>query len=209
MIEAVIFDLFGTLVEIQNRQNPYKQLLRLGTQQGRVASPADMRWIMTQAGGIREAGDGLGIKLTAAQLSELQEALDRELESIRPFDDALPAIELLRERKIKVAICSNLAGPYCSLARVRFPNLEGYALSAELGVMKPDPAIYRSACAMIGVVPGTAFETDAARVLMIGDSKKCDEVGPRSCGIFGHHLDRKGAGGFANLLSFSRAITNQ
>lgn len=31
MIEAVIFDLFGTLVEIQNRQNTYKQLLRLGT----------------------------------------------------------------------------------------------------------------------------------------------------------------------------------
>lgn len=208
MIAAVIFDLFGTLVEIQNRQNPYKQLLRLGTQQGRLASPADMRWIMTQAGGIREIADRFGIKLTAAKLSELEGALARELESIQPFEDALPAIEWLRERSIKVAICSNLAEPYCATAREHFPSLDGYALSAELGVMKPDPAMYQSVCAMMGVVPGKTVEANAVRVLMIGDSKKCDEVGPLSYGILGHHLDRKGAGCFGDLLTFSRAITS-
>lgn len=206
MITAVIFDLFGTLVEIQNRQNPYKQLLRLGTQQGRLAPPTDMSWIMTQAGGIGEIADRFGITLTAAKLSELQGALARELESIQPFEDARPAIEWLRERSIKIAICSNLAEPYCAAARENFPSLDGYALSAELGVMKPDPAMYQSVCAMMGVVPGV--EADAARVLMIGDSRKCDEVGPRSYGILGHHLDRKGAGRFGDLLTFSRAITS-
>lgn len=74
--------------------------------------------------------------------------------------------------------------------------------------MKPDPAMYQSACAMMGVVLGKAFEAGAARVVMIGDSKKCDEVGPRSYGISGHHLDRKGAGRFGDLFTFSQAITN-
>ncbi len=208
MIEAVIFDLFGTLVEIQNRQNPYRQLLRLGAQQGRLVTPADMRWIMTRVGGIRETANGLGIQLTAAKLSEIQGALDRELESIRPFSDALSTIERLRERNIKVAICSNLAGPYCSSAREHFPNLDGYALSAELGVMKPDPAIYQSACSMMGVIPGKSSEAGVARVVMVGDSRKCDEIGPRSYGIPGHHLDRNGAGRFGDLLAFSQAIMN-
>lgn len=34
MPAAVIFDLFGTLLEIRNRQSPYRLLLRLGSQQG-------------------------------------------------------------------------------------------------------------------------------------------------------------------------------
>lgn len=56
---AVIFDLFGTLLQIRNRQNPFRQLLRLGSQQGRAASPGDLRWIMTNAGGLQEAADFL------------------------------------------------------------------------------------------------------------------------------------------------------
>lgn len=32
-------------------------------------------------------------------------------------------------------------------------------------------------------------------------------LGPRSFGIVGHHLDRKGAGGFSSLIEFTGAIT--
>lgn len=35
MVDGVIFDAYGTLLEIRNRQNPYRRLLRLGSQQGR------------------------------------------------------------------------------------------------------------------------------------------------------------------------------
>lgn len=44
---------------------------------------------------------------------------------------------------------------------------------------------------------------------MIGDSKKCDEQGPRTSGIMGYHLDRSGLGRFRDLLEFSRLITDQ
>lgn len=207
MIKAVIFDLFGTLVEIQNRQNPYRQLLRIGVKQGRAASPTDLRSIMAINGGLSESADFLGIQLSQAQLANLQSRLDIELQSIKPFDDAIPAIELLRQRQIGIALCSNLAWPYCSVARKLFPDLNGYALSAELGLLKPDPAMYRSACAMLDVFPAQAHGLSDTQVLMIGDSKRCDEHGPRAVGILGHYLDRKGRGRIKDLLSFAQGIT--
>ncbi|QKS80945.1 HAD family hydrolase [Pseudomonas bijieensis] len=207
MITAVIFDAFGTLIEILNRENPYKRLLRIGVQQGRVASPSDLRTVMALNGGLLEAAHLFGIKLKPTQLIELQSALDRELESIKCFDDALPAFERLQEHGIKVGVCSNLAGPYCSKVRSLLPGLNAYALSAETGVLKPDPEIYRIICSMLNAHPGKAPGSEGSKVLMIGDSKRCDQLGPRSYGILGHHLDRHGAGQFRSLIEFTNAVS--
>lgn len=206
MITAVIFDAFSTLIEIMNRESPYKRLLRIGVQQGRVASPSDLRAVMALNGGLLEAVHLFGIKLKPSQLIELQSALDRELESIKCFDDALPAIRRLRAHGIKVGVCSNLAGPYCSRVRSLLPGLDAYALSAETGVLKPDLEMYRSVCAMLDTFPSQVLGSETTQVLMIGDSKRCDELGPRSFGIVGHHLDRKGAGGFRSLIDFTSAV---
>ena len=207
MVDGVIFDAFGTLLEIRNRQNPFRRLLRLGSQQGRTASPDDIRWIMAHSHGLEETASAFGIKLEPTQLIELQSTLDRELESIKCFDDALPAIERLQEHGIKVGVCSNLAGPYCSKVRSLLPGMNAYALSAETGVLKPDREMYRSVCAMLDTFPGQVMGSGTAQVLMIGDSKRCDELGPRPFGIVGHHLDRKGAGRFQSLIEFTSAIT--
>ncbi|MGP5371042.1 HAD family hydrolase [Pseudomonas helleri] len=207
MVDGVIFDAFGTLLEIRNRQNPFRRLLRLGSQQGRTASPDDIRWIMAHSHGLEETASAFGIKLEPTQLIELQSTLDRELESIKCFDDALPAIERLQEHGIKVGVCSNLAGPYCSKVRSLLPGLNAYALSAETGVLKPDPEMYRIVCSMLNAYPGRAPGSEGSQVLMIGDSKRCDQLGPRSYGIVGHHLDRHGAGRFRNLMEFTNAVS--
>ncbi|KRP60167.1 MULTISPECIES: HAD family hydrolase [Pseudomonas] len=204
---AVIFDLFGTVLEIQDRQNPYRRLLRMGAEQGRSASPGDMRVIMKLSGGLKEAAATLGITLSPWALAELEHALEVELASVRIFDDALAAIDLLRASGIKIAVCSNLAAPYCDVARRLLPDLDGYALSAELGVMKPDPMIYRSVCSLLGLEH--AIDTKQGQVIMVGDSKKCDERGPRVCGIQGFHLDRAGGGRFINLVEFYNEIVTQ
>ncbi|WP_431081706.1 HAD family hydrolase [Pseudomonas thivervalensis] len=208
MVDGVIFDAFGTLLEIRNRQNSYRRLLRLGSEQGRVASPDDIRWIMAHSRGLEETASAFRIKLEPAQLMELQSALDLELESIQCFDDALLAIECVKEHGIKVGVCSNLAGPYCSRVRSLLPGLDAYALSAETGVLKPDLEMYRIVCAMLDTVPGQILGFETAQVLMIGDSKRCDELGPRSFGIVGHHLNRNGAGRFRSLIEFTSAITH-
>lgn len=208
MIEAVIFDLFGTVVKIQNRQNPYRRLLQKGAQQGRAASLGNMRSIMTFNGGVHEAADAFGIKLSANEIAVIQDQLELELTSIRPFQDALPAMEQLRSHGIKLGVCSNLAAPYCTAVRRLLPGLDAYALSAELGLMKPDPAMYRITCAKLGVLPERVVGSKAAQVLMIGDSRRCDRDGPRTIGILGYHLDRNRAGRFGDLLEFSQAITS-
>ncbi|MFK5732987.1 HAD family hydrolase [Pseudomonas urmiensis] len=206
MPSAVIFDLFGTLLEIRNRQSPYRRLLRLGSQQGRVASPGDIRWIMTNVCGLQEAADFFGIKLSSAQLTNLQRSLDVEIQSITPFEDALPAIELLRNRGVRIGVCSNLGGPYCPAVRNLLPGLDGYALSAEVGLMKPDATMYQHICTQLDAVPRRDPGLNGSQVMMIGDSRRCDAEGPRAAGLEGYHLDRSGAGRFSNLLEFVAGI---
>lgn len=209
MLAAVIFDLFGTVLHIQDRQNPYRRLLRMGAEQGRVSSPGDLRLIMTRRGGVREAAAALEIELPPRELEGLQRSLELELASIQVYDDAHAAMTLLRANGIKIGVCSNLAGPYCNEARRLLPGLDGYALSAECGVMKPDPTIYRFVCAMLGVEPELLPKSEHLRAVMIGDSKKCDEQGPRACGIMGFHLDRSGAGRFSDLFEFAHEMVSR
>lgn len=209
MITAIVFDVFGTLLHIERRENPYRQLLRIGARQGRAISPEDSTTIMTLDGDLSQAAWLLGIELSIDQLATLQGMLDAELESIILFDDALPAIERLRQGGIKVGLCSNLAQPYCPVVRRLIPDLDGYALSAELGLVKPDREIYRSVCAELEVEPGRIFGPGAQPVLMIGDSKACDVDGPRASGILGHHLNRRGEGGFRNLHDFVSAVRSE
>lgn len=209
MLAAVIFDLFGTVLHIQDRQHPYRRLIRIGAKQGRVSSPGDLRLIMTLSGGIGEAAAALEIDLASLELEELQRSLELELASIRVYDDAQAAMTLLKVHSIKIGVCSNLAGPYCNEARRLLPGLDGYALSAECGVMKPDPTIYRSVCAMLSGEPELLPKSVHLRTVMIGDSKKCDEQGPRACGIMGFHLDRSGAGRFSNLFEFAHEMVSR
>lgn len=74
------------------------------------------------------------------------------------------------------------------------PGLDASALSAELGLLKPDSGMYRSTCTMLGVLPGQVQGLNSPQTPMIGDSRRCDEQGPRCFGILGHHLDRTGGG---------------
>lgn len=207
MICAVILDVFGTLLEITERTNPYKSLLREGAVQGRCAVPNDLRFLMTFHGGLSEAADALKIKVTQGKLAELQAALEIEVESIRLYDDALPALDMLKLRGLRLGLCSNLASAYCSKVRELLPQMDGYALSCELGVMKPDPRIYKAACDLLAVKSDLVAGTAANQVLMIGDSLKCDRDGPKEAGIIGHHLNRRGNGPFVDLLMFARTVT--
>ncbi|SEB83550.1 Haloacid dehalogenase superfamily, subfamily IA, variant 2 with 3rd motif like haloacid dehalogenase/haloacid dehalogenase superfamily, subfamily IA, variant 3 with third motif having DD or ED/haloacid dehalogenase superfamily, subfamily IA, variant 1 with third motif having Dx(3-4)D or Dx(3-4)E [Streptomyces sp. TLI_105] len=58
--------------------------------------------------------------------------------------------------------------------------VDGYVLSYEVGARKPDPAIFRAACALLGLPP--------AEVLMVGDSRPADG-GARALGCPVHFVD--------------------
>jgi FMN phosphatase YigB (HAD superfamily) len=205
-VDGVIFDAFGTVLRIGQRANPYKNLLREGRRQGLTLAPGSIRIAMTTNHSIYEIASHLGIHLTPAKREELSRMLERELTSIQAFPDAKTAIALLQEAGVKVGICSNLASPYGPIVREIFPQLNGYAFSFELGVMKPEPSIYRSICSQMDVEPGHVFGGERGRVVMIGDSKRCDQNGPRLVGMMGLHLDRKRQGAINDLQQFAELV---
>lgn len=209
MISGVIFDAFGTVVRIGKRTNPYRELIRHGRRQGLNLDPTTLHVAMTMNLSFLELASHLGIALSPSKREELTHALELELSSITPFPDALVAIARLKEAGLKIGICSNVASPYVPIVREIFPEMDGYAFSCELGLMKPNPAIYQAICNQMKVESGSYFGNEAGRVLMIGDSKRCDRDGPRLVGIMGCHLDRADSAPVNNLLQFVELVLDQ
>lgn len=210
MISAVVFDAFGTVVRIGQRTKPYGALLKEGRRQGLALTPDSTHFVMTANLSFDQVADHLGIELSSSKRAEMNDALGDELASIEPYPDALEVIDRLQEAGLLIGICSNLAQPYGPVIRKAFPHVQCHAFSYELGVMKPDPSIYLSLCRKLGVEARHA-ELEKARekdrVVMIGDSRKCDRDGPRTVGIVGYHLDRSGQGHISDLVQFANLVT--
>ena len=81
-----------------------------------------------------------------------------------PYPDTAPTLRTLHDAGIKVAVVSNIGFDI----RPHFAAwgldalVDAFVLSYEVGRCKPDPAIFRSACDMVGVEP--------ERTLMVGDT---------------------------------------
>ena len=201
---VVIFDAFGTILKIQDGVHPYRQLLREGMKHGRRLRADDATQIMTFSGGLPACAEALGIQIRSERLTEIEEALEREVTGIEAFQDALDAVEILREHHVPVGVCSNLAQPYGYAVKRLFPTLQGYTFSFDVGAVKPDPRIYDRACQDLGVE--FSHDLDSRRVVMIGDSLRCDCHGPRSMGMTGIHLERSSVRGVNNLVAFAKQI---
>lgn len=206
MISAIIFDVFGTIAHIGRRTNPYRELVREGRRQGLTRTSEIMQLAMTTNEPLETLASKAGISLTLSKRQELSLALETELSSIRPYPDAMEAMTTLRRAGLKIALCSNLAYPYGPVVKRLFPDVTAYAFSYELGCLKPDPVVYQSACSQMAVRPGHCFDDGVGKVLMIGDSIKCDRDGPRAAGILGLHLERGPQGRIRDLVQFARLV---
>ena len=102
----------------------------------------------------------------------------RSVERLRPFDDAVPTIARLREGGLRIGLLTN--GP-SSLQRRKLEvtglagELDGIAISEEIGVAKPDARAFRVAAALIDLAPGD--------VAMVGDSPAYDIAGAIGAGL--------------------------
>jgi FMN phosphatase YigB (HAD superfamily) len=205
-IVAAIFDAFGTTVQVGRKRHPFRQLLRLGAEQGRRPSAADIRTLMTSSLSLQQAAECFSIHVSPDQMLSLQRELDDELASITVFPDAVDALRLLKSNGILLGICSNLTQPYGPVLRNLLPEVDSFAMSFDVGMMKPDAGIYHDICYQLRVQPVWDMGASSDRVVMIGDSLKCDQDGPRAVGISGYYLERKSAGRITNLLDFAEAI---
>jgi len=109
MIEAVIFDLYGTLIQVDCEMNPYLRFAHL-------VCPKDPRWILRQslllnANGLGEFARHLNVT-PSPSLELLEHDLEREIQSARLFDDVLETLAQLAASGLKLGLISNLATPY-------------------------------------------------------------------------------------------------
>lgn len=121
--------------------------------------------------------------------SEVVEREDRRMAAMRRawrlFDDAMPCLCRLRRDGLLLAAITNAAGEHQRI-KLRALGLDAVfdavLISGELGTAKPDPVIFRTACAVLGVHPSSAVH--------VGDRLDLDVEGARAAGLHGVWLRR-------------------
>ena len=80
------------------------------------------------------------------------------------YADTLPVLAALRSAGVPVVVVSNIGFDVRPVTRALGidPLVDAYALSYEVGHCKPEPEIFRAACAMVGADPREA--------VMVGDT---------------------------------------
>ena len=199
---AVLLDALGTLVELET---PWPHLERELAARGVVVDIEDARAAMlAEMAYYRahhdEARDWAGLKDlrlrcaavvqeslgTSLPLADVQDALLAAVR-FRAYPEVPAVLERLRAGGARLAVVSNWdVSLHDVLERTELRGrVDAVVISAEVGVAKPDPAIFRIALEQLG-----AKANDAVHV---GDSVEHDIAGARAAGLEAVFVARNGA----------------
>lgn len=131
---------------------------------------------------LAEAGISAPDELLLKVMGRLQELYSGMTFAL--FDDVLPTLKTLKERKLTMGLLTNLQSeisPICEKLGVT-PYLDFIVTSKEAGADKPEPPIFRLALERAGV--------DAPDVIHVGDQYGLDVAGARRAGINPILIDR-------------------
>ena len=199
-IEAVVFDLFGTLVPEFDRDDFYDAIDGmadvLAAPRERFREVWDTTALDRQTGGFHDVDENLRAICSMLGVPAEDEALKRAA-AIRaalydrwffPRPGALQTLGELQGRGYRLALISMCAPDAparwraCDLAR--YVDVEVF--SSETGLRKPDPAIYGQACELLHVEPSTCFYIgDGA----YGEITGAAAFGMQACLIRDPHVD--------------------
>lgn len=109
------------------------------------------------------------------------------------FDDARDCLDWLRMAGMRLAAVTNASGVHqrAKLADLGLADVfDAVVIAGEIGAAKPDPVIFRTACAELGCPPSA--------VAHVGDKLDADAMGAMHAGLHGIWLDRtSGAADYA------------
>jgi putative hydrolase of the HAD superfamily len=199
--KAVFLDALGTLVELEPPWVGLRAALGGEIPDAELipAVRAEMAYYKQHSHEGRDAASLADLRARCAALlsRELGTEVDVQtlVDSIRfaPYPDAVPALEGLRSRGLKLICVSNWD---CSLGEVLercglAGHLDGAVSSAAAGARKPDPAIFEPALELAGCRPEEAVH--------VGDTPEEDGEAAEAAGIRVLLIDRAGAGDVASL----------
>jgi putative hydrolase of the HAD superfamily len=181
---AVIFDFFGTLTQAVRRGGWHLHMARiLGCDPAAFALLLDQTFTDRAAGGdarieLRRLAWHLGRQPTAAQVTKALQIRHSAVQAsivLRP--DALNTLWRLHEEGVPVGLVSDCTEdlPRLMADMPVSALLDAAVYSAHVGVVKPHPALYLTACHRLGVDP-----TDC---LYVGDGGGRELTGARQVGM--------------------------
>ena len=100
------------------------------------------------------------------------------------YDDALPVLELLRERGLKIGLLSNSSRDLGDFVAHHRLDVDAVLTSHVHGKTKPHETIFRALLDLLGVEP--------AEAVMVGDTIEDDVEGAQAVGMRAVLLDREG-----------------
>jgi HAD superfamily hydrolase (TIGR01549 family) len=100
------------------------------------------------------------------------------------YDDALPVLQALRRRGLKLGLVSNTSRDLGAFVRHFALEVDGWIASGSYGKVKPSPLIFRAALELV--------DCEAEHAVMVGDSPEDDVAGARAVGMRALLLDRAG-----------------
>ena len=210
MIEAIFFDLYGTLAgfspgrfEIQSQACAEFgiELTPGGVLRGYALADAFMseqnaarplRTLDAQARDDffaeyeRRVLRGCGVEVSREEAARIWAAVRRIPYQMERYDDVLPAMDILKAQGFALGLISNMSEPADELAERMglTPYLDMAVTSGEAGAEKPHPPIFLEALRRAGV--------DAASAMHVGDQIMSDVEGAANVGISPVLLDRDG-----------------
>ena len=183
MIRSVIFDLYGTLIQLERDTKPFLQLAQRNRE---INTRKAIRLAMTtDCFSLDQFAEMINLD-QQEDMTTLETQLQEDLNSVALFSDTISTLEALKKRNIQTAVISNLATPY-KIPFFKY-HLEQFfdviIFSCDCGLIKPDSEIYQITLDMLKAFP--------QETLMVGDSLKSDVEGPAQLGIQGYQLLRSG-----------------
>ncbi len=125
-------------------------------------------------------GDGPDVREIAVEITRRWE----HSENFELYEDALPTLELLRERGLRVGLVSNTSRDLDAFIRHFSLDVDAWISSGSHGKVKPSPTIFRAVLDLL--------ETPPEHAAMVGDSLNDDVEGARALGLRAFLLDREG-----------------
>ncbi len=192
MIKALIFDFGGVIVRTEDHSPRHAWDERLGLPVGsveRAVHHSDI-WIQTQLGRITYQSYWEGVaEMLYMRKDEIDELRRDYFSGDRINYRLVTLIRELREQGYPVALLSNESIKLRDrLRELKLDDLFDHILiSAEIGVMKPDPTAFRVALQTLGVAPQEAIFVDDALSNVRGaqqlgihaiQCRECDDLRP-------------------------------
>ena len=210
MIEAVLFDIDGTLFDHEHASSgSLRALIEVERDDldERAHAEALAEWRRLEAlhypsyltGELsldeqrRQRAGGMLAWLEAQDRPEAeldawwQRFLDGYRERWRPFPDTEAAVAALEREGLALGIITNADGDIQRRKLAALGLLErmpAFVASSEAGSAKPEPAIFHAACELLELPP--------ERVAYVGDRLDIDAQGARDAGLLGIWVDRLG-----------------